>query len=409
MSNETKRHLLLAAWTTLILALTTLPIPQRLDICTYYTAGTLLLEGEPEVSFSEAGLRQRHEELHFPRPNGAFVYSPLYLLPSAALASLSFRAAEVVSHSVGVLSLGVLLFLLLQRSRSLLLEGALCLVFLLSHVVLFQFEYQNWSFLLAAMVALAWELMRRGSTRGAALVWALTAHMKIYAGLFVLVLGMANRRKVAVLAVVIGLILALLTLPIVGLSSWQAYADTMLEFAGKGVTPYHHKVSVQAWIARAMTDPAFWSDEGRPVEHPLIRWLLPITLPFFLALIWWRRDDWEWGIAATIPYLLLFNPTTWDHSQILFLVVLPALRLRVALVLCALLCASWFYFDVLWWRLVGVAHYGHSSALAQLVLLFYPLLNVVALVDLIAQPRQAEASRLSGPTGELPSAAAATS
>lgn len=391
MSDRTKRHLLLATWVTLILAWATLPVPKRYDFCTYYVSGLLLMEGEPEKAFTEEGLRARHEELHFRRQNGAFLYSPLYLFPSAVLALLPFRGAEVANHAIALVSLGLLLFLLLQRSRSLILEGALCLVFLLSHVVSCQFDYQNWSFLLAVLVALGWHLTRKESKWGSAFSWAAAAHLKIYAGLFLVVLGVSGRRRVALRSLGVVVLLALLTLPFVGLASWQAMFDTLAEFAKDGVTPFHHKVSLQGTIARYLGHPGIWSNPEAGVRHPVLTWLLPVSLPIFLALVWRRRGDWEWAVAATIPYLLLFNPTTWDHSEILFLVVLPALPLRMALFLCALLCASWFYFDIVWWRFIGIVRDGHSGALAQAVLLFYPLLNLLALTSLLLQPRKGAA------------------
>lgn len=407
MTDRTKRHLLLAAWVTLILAWTTLPVPRRYDFCTYYTAGLLLIEGEAERAFDEGELRTRHAELHFERNNGAFLYSPLYLFPSALFALLPFRVAEMANHSIALLAIGLLLFLLLERSRSLLLEGALCLAFLLAHVVWCQFDYQNWSFLLALLVAAAWYLTRRGSGWAAGLLWAAAAHLKIYAGLFLAPLAVGGRRRLVALSVGIGLLLALVTLPFVGLASWRAFLGTLIEYAGGGVTPFHHKLSLQASIARYLSEPATWSVEGAGVRHPLVTWLLPLSLPLFLGLLWRRREDWEWGVAATIPYLLLFNPRTWDHSEILLLVVLPALPVRMALFLCALLAASWFYADVVWWRFVGIVRDGDSPALTRLVLLFYPLLNVLALASLMLQPREGSAGR--GETeAEPPAAPAAT-
>ncbi|MDX1645270.1 MAG: hypothetical protein R3244_13015, partial [Thermoanaerobaculia bacterium] len=172
--------------------------------------------------------------------------------------------------------------------------------------------------------------------------------------------------------------------------SWQAFFDTLIEFSEDGVTPFHHKVSLQGSIARFMGDPATWSDPEAGVRHPILTWMLPLSLPLFLGLLWWRRRDWEWCVAATVPYLLLFNPTTWDHSQILLLVVLPALPLRTALVLCGLLCASWFYFDIVWSSFVGIVRDGDSTTIAQLVLLFYPLLNLLALGSLILDEQRGE-------------------
>ena len=164
-----------------------------------------------------------------------------------------------------------------------------------------------------------------------------------------------------------------------GLSAW-------------GVTPFYNKISLQATIGRFMTEPMEWFTPQGPVVHPLVRWLLPASLPFSLGQIWWRRKDWLWGVAVTTPYLLLFNPQTWEHTELLLLLVLPVLGTRTAVLLSVMLCAGFFYRDVIIAQALYILRDGNSGQLLRLVLLYYPLLNLIALVSLILQPRREAAS-----------------
>ena len=102
--------------------------------------------------------------------------------------------------------------------------------------------------------------------------------------------------------------------------------------------------------------------------------------------MWRRRNEWQRGVALTVPYLLLFIPQTWEHSEVLLLLVIPSLATAPALILAALLSLGWFYVDVMWHLAVGVHRDGDSGTLWRLVMLYYPLLNIYALVALLRWP-----------------------
>lgn len=391
MTDKQKRHLLMTLLVVMTISWMRPMTEEPYDFCSYYTAGLLALEGEPERAYSNVEIRTRHYQAHgIQKRIGAFLYSPVLLFPCAALASLPSGAAELANHILTLLSLGIILFLMLESARGPLLEIAFCLVLLLSHLVMVQFLYRNWSFLLVALIALAWYLSSKGRSLAASVCWGAAIHLKVFAALFVVPLVVGGRRRLAGMVVGVTVLMALLTLPFFGFDVWGTFARMMRELSAWGVTPFYNKISLQATIGRFLTEPMEWFKPQGPVTHPLVRWLLPASLPFYLGLIWWRRKDWSWGVAVTIPYLLLFNPQTWEHTELLLLLVLPVLGTRAAILLSVLLCAGVFYRDAILAQALYVVRDGDSGQLLRLVLLYYPLLNVIALVSLVLQALRGE-------------------
>jgi hypothetical protein len=394
MRSSDKPHLppralnLLLTLLLLVLLAATRPPGSDYDFGTYYAAGLLVREGVPEASFDGTAVTERYQAVRGPeRRKGAFLYSPLYLLPAAALSYLPYREAELVNHALTLAALALLLYLILERTRSPGMKLLLFLAFALAHAVSIQFLYQNWSFLLVALLALAWRATERGSPL-APLWWALALHLKVIAGLFLVPLLLAGRKRLVASIVAVAILLAALALPVVGLGSYTALADRLGSVAGAGVTPFYNKLSLQATIARFLRDdPREWLAPRNPVDHPAVRYLFWLSLPAFLYLLYRLRRDETRALALTIPYLLLFTQQVWDHTQLLLflLFLIPALARPPTVVLALLLCASVSYGPAIDQLLVQVFSGLRPPSALRGALLFYPALSVLAAVALLGR------------------------
>src|SRR5690606_1464812 len=89
------------------------------DLCTYYSAGTLVLAGTPERAYDAGILRAVHKTTHDGALGvGPWLYSPAWLAPAAPLASLPFEAAQTVHRLLGALALALGLAAVLARLRA---------------------------------------------------------------------------------------------------------------------------------------------------------------------------------------------------------------------------------------------------------------------------------------------------
>ena len=358
------------------------------DFCTYYTAGHLAAEGEPASTYDFDDINARHTELHAAEGKrvGPFFYSPLFLKPATSLSRLSFESARFVNQLLILLSLGGILFMLLERTESLWIKSLLCVAFVVTDPVTNQFIYQNWSAHMGLFVALALFFMARKRDLSAALFWALAIHLKAYIGLFLLPILLAGRRRLAVATVIAGLLLALVSLPWVGVGSYATYVQTMLDQTGDAMSYFFNQVSIQSTIARYEFPPGRWPASNEPSSLPFLEWILWLALPLYALLVYrLRRDEWR-ALAITIPFLLLFVPKIWDHSQILFFALLltGVLARRTKAILLAYLLLSFAYFPLVQHVLLEAIRGTGSTATAHGLLLYYPILNLLAAAAILS-------------------------
>ncbi len=366
------------------------------DFCTYYTAGRTAAAGESPAAYDFDRINDRHREIH-PQEGrvGTFVYSPIYLVPARLLGNLEFSTAQIANQLLTLIALGALLFLLLERTESPWLKALLCLAFAVSDPVTNQFIYQNWSAHLALFVGLALYLTAKKRDLPAALFWALAIHLKAYIALFLVPLLLIGRRRLAGAVVVAGLLLAVLSLPFVGLEIYGTYLDAMREQSEGWVTYFFNQVSVQSTVARYEFPPSKWPSATEAPSLALLDWIFWLALPVYLFLVYRLRHDEPRALAITIPFLLLFIPKIWDHTQILFfaLFLTGALMRRTKAILLAYLLLSFAYFPLVQHLLTEAISGEGSAGIVHLTLLYYPVLSLLAAAAILSpEEEQPEAS-----------------
>ena len=378
-----------------ILALTT-PNVFPYDFYTYYSAGSLANDPGPAAVYDLQALNQRHRELHtgINHRVGSFYYSPLFLVPAAWLAQFDLQTAQVLNQALILLALGGLFYLVLEPRRPRWLLVLLFVVFVTADPIRIQFVYQNWTAFFVLLLALALRQTHRGADRSAALFWALAFHLKLYAGLFLVPLFLVGRRRLALSALAIFVLLLALPLPWTGLEAPAAYLSSLAEEAGGSFTVFYNQISVPASLARWARPPADWVSSNRPVESLALRAVIWLSLAAFLFGVWKLRGDRGHqslssqaspALALTIPYLLLFVPKMWDHGQLLFLAlfVLAVLPRRLEAFAAGYLVLSLSYFPLVQYLLEGAIRGQVTPLEFQALLLFYPLLNLLAAVALL--------------------------
>ena len=391
MSSNLPRWLwhLLATIAVMAFVLLTVPASPHGDLCSYYSAGLVANEAGTVESFDLKRLNERHRSIHSGRRVGPFLYSPLYLAPARMLATQEFVTAERINQLGIAMALGGLLFLILESTTPLSLRLLLCLAFALGNPVRVQFIYLNWSAWLALFLGLALFLTARKRTWPAALAWALAIHLKAYVGLFLLPLLLTGKRKLAGAIVACGLGLSAVSLLWSSPSSYTGYLRTLFAESAGGVSYFFNQVSIQPTLARYFAAPREWPGSNRPIESVSLELLFWISLPLFAYAVYRLRDRWRTALALTVPYLLLFIPKIWDHTQILFftLFLLAVLPRRAAVISGLLLIASWAYFPLVQRHLLELLQGEGSLVATHALLLFYPLLNLLAAAALLG-PRE---------------------
>ncbi len=387
------------------------------DFCTYYSAGLLANEEGAAAAFDLDRLNRRHAELHpdSGRRVGSFYYSPLFLVPASLLARLDFEAAQLLNQFVILLALGGIFYCALEPLRPRWLMALLFFAFVAGDPIRSQFLYQNWTAVLVLLVALALRQTVRGHHRSAVLFWALAFHLKLYVGLFLVPLwfigkggkggkggkrGHGDTRRLALGALAVFALLLALPIPWTGIDAPAAFLGGLADEAGGGTTVFYNQISVPAALARLARSPIDWVTSNRPVDSLALKGLVWLSLGGFVFFVWKLREHPTGApgaagapraLALTIPYLLLFLPKMWDHGELLFLALfaLAALPRRVEAFAAGYLILSFTYFPLVQ-HLMEQALRGEVGATqVQLLLLFYPLLNLLAFVALV----QGEPSR----------------
>lgn len=364
------------------------------DFCTYYAAGRLVLDGHAAAAYDRGALGAAHAAAHGETPHriGGFLYSPLLLLPAAAVATLPFPAAQAAHRFAGTLLLALGLALVLRRVGAPALELALASAFCLSHTAWTQLIYQNWGIGLFVAVAAAFAAARGGRTLAAGAAWALAGHLKAFLALVAAPLLATRWRRQLAVAALAALLLALLSLPWVGLGAWSAWAASLGGLSARGVTPYYNKVSLAAGLARFAVDPRAWLAPLEPAAVALTRVLLGAGAALLLLAAARLRRDPERLAAAALAAVLLCVPQVWDHTEVLLFAALPALPRRAIWALAGALALSAGYGPLVGAGLERVLRGGLPAAPVAGLLLFYPFLNLALLgTALAAGPRPAEA------------------
>jgi len=366
------------------------------DYCTYHAAGRLFAEGSPAAVYDLAALRARHQRLDDEGHSiGPFFYSPLYLLPARALASLPLVEAARWNRWLGAASLGLGLACLLWRLQRGWEQAAVAAAFVVAHPVWMQLVYQNWTFLAFALLAAAALALARGREAPAAVAWALAIHLKAFFGVALLALVVAGRRRLAARAAAVAILLAALALPATGSESWRRWGSNLVRAESRGVTPFYNKVSLAASVARLGTAPEEWIQPRGGVRSPLVRALFWLALPALAFGLWRSREDAQTAIAFGYAWVLLAVPQIWDHTEIVLFLALPALVPRYRWLLIGLLAATAGYNALLRPMLLAAAQGLYAAAGARLFLWLYPLLNLLTAAALLASRPDAAAPRRS--------------
>jgi hypothetical protein len=369
-----------------ILALT-IPTGRPFDFCTYYSAGSLANDTGPAAAYDLELLNRRHGEVHSDsgRRVGSFYYSPLFLVPASLLARLDLGTAQMLNQMLMLLALGGIFYLVLEQERPKWLLVLLFVVFIASGPVRIQFLYQNWTVFLVLVVALALRQTVCGADRSAAVLWALAFHLKLFAGLFLVPLWLIGKRGIVARSLALFVLLLALLLPWTGFEGPLTYLGSLAEEAGGGMTVFRNQISLPAALARLARPPIEWVTSNDPVDSLALRALVWLSLGAFVFAVWKLRKDSTRALALTVPYLLLFLPKMWDHGQLLFLAlfVVAVLPRRLEVFAAAYLILSGSYFPLVEDLLLEVLREEASPLRLQALLLFYPLLNLLAAASLL--------------------------
>jgi hypothetical protein len=294
---------------------------------------------------------------------------------------------------VGTLLLAAGLALVLRRVGQPALELALAAAFCLSHTAWTQLIYQNWGSGLFAAVAAALAAARGGRTLAAGVAWALAGHLKAFVALVAAPRLATRRRRELAAAALAALLLALLTLPWVGLGAWSAWTASLGDLSARGVTPYYNKVSLAAGLARFTVDPRAWLAPLEPAAVALTRALLLVGAALLVLAAARLRRDPERLTAAALAAVLLCVPQVWDHTEVLLFAALPALPRRAVWAMAGALALSAGYGPLVGAGLERVLRGAMPAEPLAALLLFYPLLNLALLgTALAAGPRPAAAA-----------------
>jgi alpha-1,2-mannosyltransferase len=355
------------------------------DFCSYYAAGRLTLEGRGVEAYDPAALEAAHRAIHdVGRRAGPYLYSPLLLVPSAAFALLPLPAAEAANRALGAVALGGGLLAVLLALGGWPERCATALAFGLSHPVAAQLAYENWTFLLFALLAVAALAARRERPVWAGLAAAAAVHLKAFTVFTLAPLIGGRRRRVVLWATLLAALLLAASIPVVGGRSWITYGEMLASTGGAGVTPYYNKCSLAANLARLSTGPRDWVAARGPVGTWPVRSAFWIGLPLLAWGSWRLRRSPEAGLAFGIGWTLLFVPQIWEHTEILLFAAVPALASRWRWPVLALLAATCFYGGLQQGLLRDVLAATRPPLSLAALLLLYPSLNLLVLAAALA-------------------------
>jgi alpha-1,2-mannosyltransferase len=296
------------------------------DLSAYWEAADRLLDGgSVYAQFQLVGL-------YSPQQQFLYLYPPFLAVMLAPLVAVieDYRAANWLWAALGaaVLVATVMLIALRERIASgtnlLLLIGA---AFAYAPVVS-ELNIGNVHLIILGLLAGAWLAMQRGTLQGQVAAGALVgvaALIKVFPGLIILWFLLTGRLRAAAAAVVAMALLALATLPVVGLRSWLDY-PTVLANLGRP-TELTDVLAPTVWLSVVMP--------------PLVAQAM-VTLAGIATVAWVARHRSEAAsFAVTVIVSLLIAPALYPHYlAIMALPLLFALRLRLPAVLLLLVFLS---------------------------------------------------------------------
>jgi hypothetical protein len=356
------------------------PAPVHSDFCSYYAAGRLTLEGRAAAAYDAAELERTHRAVHdIGRRAGPFLYSPLTLLPAAALATAPLPEAAAVNRWLGAAALGGGLLLVLLALDGVAAAAATALVFVLAHATQVQLVYENWTFALFALTAGAALAARRGRPALAGALAACAVHLKAFVVFAVVPLAAGRRRRVLAWTALVGALLVVVSIAATGVEPWRLFAGQLAGGAEHGVTPFYNKCSLAANLARLASEPREWVAARAPVESWPVRAVFWFGVPLLVWGSWRLRRAPEPALAFGLAWTLLFVPQIWEHTELLLFAVLPALASRWRAIVLGGLALTLFYGGLQQELLRAVLSGTRPAAALEALLLLYPFLNLLVL------------------------------
>jgi hypothetical protein len=329
---------------------------------------------------------------------------------------LDFRLALVAWNAASLIAVGASLCLIFQMLQGkiwgwVLLPAACFLVS--SHPLQETLHEGQFNGFLLLLLTAAWFAARQRSRWVCGALLALATYLKLFPGLFFVVLLFQRDFKTFWAAVVCLAGLALSGVLVLGLESHQDYLF--------GVVPAIGRDHLASWNNHSL--PGLWGkvfNPGQPSFEPLVqsafleRMALAVSWAGVLLLLWLasRREAPGGGVAATIPLatvaMILLSPVAWNHYFVILLLptawlfhrlATPGWR-RVGLILCVAIL--WLPQWTLWkWALPGPFEGGKFhrvdglDTLTGMAVQLYAVLGLLALCFLEGSSRAGSGSRVS--------------
>jgi alpha-1,2-mannosyltransferase len=325
------------------------------DLSAYWEAAQRVLGGGAVYApFQLAGP-------YSPQQQFLYIYPPFLAVAVAPLAAVidDYRVANWLWAAVGAGILAAVVVLVARRERIArgtdlaLLVGA---AFAYAPVVS-ELNIGNVHLLILGLLAGAWLSLRRGTPGGdvaAGVFIGVAALVKVFPGLIVLWFLLTGRLRAAAAALGTMIVLAVATLPVVGLETWLEYPRVLANLSPP--TQLTDVLAPSVWLAGL-------------VPSIVAQALVTITGVAIVVWVARRRSD-ETSFAVAVVVSLLMAPALYPHY--LAIMVLPlmfALHLRLPAVL-----IGFVYLSALGG---GPEVFGDLSWIANRVL---PLIGAVLLV-----------------------------
>jgi hypothetical protein len=268
------------------------------DYVAYDSAARRIVAGEP-LYLADTAARYAagsYDGLYLYPPPLAIALSPLTLL-STADATLAWMLLRVVALAAACAVLPV------ARSSRILTFAAACLSF----PVLFDLNIGNVSLVIFALLAVAW---RTQGTAVAALVHAVLIAIRFPFALFFLEWLAQRRMRMVWWTILAGSVVFILSVPIVGLGTYQDYVTILRALPDISTGPHNHSLKSTALAAGL--------PEAISSAIVVVGYVVGLTAVVFAAR---RRDD-DVAFVVTATSTLLVTP--FIHPQYLVLLLLPA-------------------------------------------------------------------------------------
>jgi len=279
------------------------------DFSAYWQAGRHVAEGLPiYAQFQLDGPYSPQE------PQGLYLYPPFLAVAIAPFAALfaDYRVANWVWAGFGALIVGLSVVNLAGRDRVVASRDIVLLVvavFVFAPVV-GELVMGNIHLVILGLLAGAWMAAERRTRHGetaAGVLIGVAALIKIFPGLIILWFLLTGRTRAAAVAIVTVVVLALATLPIVGLGPWLEYPVVLLNLGPPVDTT--DVLAPTAWLSTVM---------------PSLVARVMVTVAGLTVVVWatrYRSEAVSYAIAVGVS--ILIAPALYQHY--LAVLVLPLL------------------------------------------------------------------------------------